>query len=233
METAALVPTSLIDFPRIPSAVLFTPGCNFRCPFCHNPELVLPEKIDELKRIPEEEVFGFLRERQGFLDGVVITGGEPTIHADLVEFIERVRSLGYRVKLDTNGSRPEVLSSLLEEGLVDYLAMDLKAAPSRYSELAGVPIDTDAIKESITLIMELAPDYEFRTTVAPTMTSQDLEVMAKLIDGAESYWLQQFVSPNDKGLVDPAWEGKAALCADTLRGIWDLIKTHVAGGGVR
>lgn len=233
MDIAALLPTSLIDFPHKIVAVLFTAGCNFRCPFCHNPELVLPEETCGIKYILQEDVFAFLRERKGFLDGLVITGGEPTIHPDLAGFIERVKSLGYLIKLDTNGSRPEDLAALLDARLLDYVAMDLKAPPSRYNELAGVSIDMGAIKEAIHLIREKAPDYEFRTTVAPTMRRQDLEKMIALIDGAKSYWLQQFVVPNGKGLVNSIWGRKTALCADTLREIWDSIKAHVTSGGVR
>ena len=233
MEIAALVPTSLIDFPRTPAAVLFTAGCNFCCPFCHNPELVLPEKIDELERISEEEVFDFLRDRKGFLDGIVITGGEPTIDADLAGFVERVKSLGYRVKLDTNGSRPEVLAALLDAGLLDFIAMDLKAPLTRYAEFAGVPVDIDSLKESITLIRDLAPDYEFRTTAAPTLTGRDLEAMTELIDGARSYWLQPFVVPEGKRLVDPAWRTKTALAEEGLRAVWKTIEGDFEGGGVR
>jgi pyruvate formate lyase activating enzyme len=233
MNIAALLPMSLIDFPYEIAAVLFMTGCNFCCPFCHNPELVLPEKAREIKSIPQEDVLSFLQERKKFLDGLVITGGEPTIHPDLAEFIERVKSLDYRVKLDTNGSQPEILAALLDAGLVDYVAMDVKAPPSRYAEFAGVPVDMRTIGRSIQLIRDRAPDYEFRTTVAPTMTKQNLEEVVALIDGAKRYWLQRFVVPNGKGLVEPTWEEKVALDVGILGQIWDSIKTHVAGGGVR
>jgi len=233
MDIAALLPTSLIDFPHTLAAVLFAAGCNFRCPFCHNPELVHPDRVRQIEFIPEKSVLTTLQERQGFLDGIVITGGEPTIHPDLAAFIERVKSLGYRVKLDTNGSRPEVLAALLDAGLLDYVAMDLKAPPSHYSELAGVPVDMGAIKEAIHLVREKAPEYEFRTTVAPTMTRQDVEEMVAFIGGAKSYWLQQFVVPDGKGLVDPAWRTKTALSEKDLRAVWGGIEGSFDGGGVR
>ena len=233
MNIAYLLSTTLIDYPGKVAAVCFTTGCNFRCPFCHNCELVLPEKIETLKLIPENEVLYFLRERRGFLDGLVITGGEPTVQPGLFRFIERVKGLGLLVKLDTNGSWPEVLEELLAAHLLDYIAMDLKGPAARYDEMAGVHVDMAAITRSIRLIIERAPNYEFRTTTAPTMTAKDIKEAVSLIAGAKRYYLQQFVVPPDKDLVDPAWNQKTALPERELRALWERIKGNFAAGGVR
>ncbi len=233
MDIAYLLPTTLIDYPGKVAAVCFTTGCNFRCPFCHNCELVLPERIKKLKLIPKNEVLYFLRERRGFLDGLVITGGEPTVQPDLFRFIEKVKGVGLLVKLDTNGSRPEVLEELFNARLLDYIAMDLKAPAARYDEMAGVHVDMAAITRSIRLIIEQAPDYEFRTTSAPTMTAKDIEEAVSLIAGAKRYFLQQFVVPTGKDLVDPAWNQKTALSEGELRALWERIKGNFTEGGVR
>ncbi len=233
MKIASVSPTTLIDYPDRVAALVYTAGCNYRCPFCHNAELVLPEKIRKLPFISEEEVFKLFKEQQGFLDGVVITGGEPAIQPDLARFIGRAKKLNYLVKLDTNGSRPEVLEQLLEAQLLNYVAMDLKGPPARYDELAGVRVDLDAIEQSIRLIMEQAPDYEFRTTVAPTMTLRDIEATAALVSGAKRYILQRFVAPHEKDLVDPSWRGKVALSEGELHTLWEAIKDNFSEGEVR
>lgn len=233
MKITYLLPTTLIDYPDRVAAMVYTAGCNFRCPFCHNCELVLPEKIRELAFIPENDVIYFLKERQGFLDGLVITGGEPTLQPDLPRFIERVKRLGFLIKLDTNGSRPEVIEELLKARLLDYVAMDLKGSPARYDELAGICVDMAVIERSIRLITDRAPDYEFRTTVAPTMMAEEIEETVSLIAGAKRYTLQRFVIPEGKDLVDPTWNGKAALSETELRAVWKRIKGNFLYGGVR
>ena len=233
MKIGSILPTTLIDYPDRVAALIFTVGCNFRCPFCHNAELVLPEKIRRLSPVSEAEVFDALKERQGFLDGVVVTGGEPTIQPDLARFIEQVKRLGLLVKLDTNGSRPEVLEGLLEARLVDYVAMDLKGPAARYDELAGTQVDLDAVKRSIRLIIDQAVDYEFRTTVAPTMGLEDICNAVLLIPEAKRYILQQFVSPRDKDLVDPAWSGKPVLSEVELQAVRESIKGHVVEARIR
>jgi len=233
MKIAALVPTTLIDYPQRVAALLYTAGCNFRCPFCHNAELVLPEEVERLSLIQENEIVALLTDRQTFLDGLVITGGEPTIQSDLVPFIERVKRLGLLVKLDTNGSRPQVLETLLKAQLLDYVAMDIKAPAGRYAEFTGVAVDMDAIKRSIRLIIEQAPDYEFRTTAAPTLTADDIELAATWIGGTKRYILQGFVLPEGKRLVDISWEAKAALSEQELHTVWERIKSRFGDGGVR
>jgi len=233
MKIAQLLPTTLIEYPGKVAALIYTAGCNFRCPFCHNSELVLPDKVKALHCIPEDDVLYFLRERQGFLDALAITGGEPTLQPDLAEFLARVKGIGYLIKLDTNGSNPGVLARLFDEKLVDYVAMDVKGPEERYSELAGVHVDMNAIKETIRLIIDRAPDYEFRTTVAPTITADEVEETARLIQGAKRYFLQAFVVPEGKEIVDPSWSDLSALSKEELRAVWERIKDRFPEGGVR
>jgi len=233
MRTAHVEPTSLIDYPGRVAAVLFTAGCNFRCPFCHNAELVLPEKVCALRLLNLDEVLAFLAERRGFLDGLVVTGGEPTIQEDLASLLTEVKRLGLLVKLDTNGSRPLVFEDLLERELVDYVALDVKAPFERYPEFAGVEVDLEDIRRSIALVRERAPDYEFRTTVAPGLTSDDLQTMAMLLPGAKRWFLQPFVVPEGKALVDPRWEHRAALSRSELGALWRGLSPRFAGGGTR
>ncbi len=233
MKIAQLLPTTLIEYPGKVSALIYTAGCNFRCPFCHNSELVLPERVRGLALVPEEEVIALLTKRRKFLDALSITGGEPTLQPDLAEFIEQVKGLGYLIKLDTNGSNPAVLARLLAKKLVDYVAMDVKGPEARYSELAGVDVNMDAVKETIRLIIERAPDYEFRTTVAPTITADEVVETTWLIAGAKRYFLQTFVVPEGKEIVDPSWSGRRALSKEELHAVWEKIKERFPDGGVR
>jgi pyruvate formate lyase activating enzyme len=222
--------TTLIDYPGEVAATLFTVGCNFRCPFCHNPELVDPDR--PAARLDEGEIIERLRERVGFLDGVVIGGGEPTIQASLPAFVERLKALGLLVKLDTNGSRPDVLHELLKEQLADYVAMDVKAPLDQYARLTGIGPDVGAIEESIARIIRDAPDYEFRTTVAPTLESMDILRIVKRLAGAKRYFLQAFRVP-ETGLLDPAWEVKQGPSREELDRLWNEIRSSFADGGVR
>ncbi|MEA1971412.1 MAG: anaerobic ribonucleoside-triphosphate reductase activating protein [Thermodesulfobacteriota bacterium] len=183
---------SLIDYPSRICATLFTQGCNFRCPYCHNPELVISSLYGEV--MADDEVFSFLEKRRGKLDAVNITGGEPTLQPDLIEFIERIRSLGYMVKIDTNGSFPEVLRKLIDGKLLDYIAMDVKAPLEKYEEVTGSSIAPENIAESIKLIMDSGIDYEFRTTIVKSLlTGADIEKIGILIGGARCHVLQKFV----------------------------------------
>jgi len=222
--------TTLIDYPGKVAATLFTVGCNFRCPFCHNPELVDPDRLTPA--LDEGEVLDRLRERVGFIDGVVISGGEPTIHPLFPTFVERVKRLGLLVKLDTNGSRPDVLYELLEEQLADYIAMDVKGPLDDYERLTGGFRDLDGIERAIDLIVERAPDYEFRTTVAPTLGREEVLRIADRLSGAGRYVLQAFRVP-EKGLVDPAWETRSGLSKGELDELWNEIRSSFADGGVR
>ena len=183
---------SLIDYPGKICAIVFTQGCNFRCPYCHNPELVKPSLFG--KTIPEEEIFSFLEKRKGKLDAVEITGGEPTLQKDLVDFIRRIKEMGYLVKLDTNGSNPEILLEIINHGLVDYIAMDIKAPLEKYKEVIHSVINPEKIKRSIRTIMSSNIKYEFRTTVVKSQLSkEDIINIGKLIEGAELYILQKFI----------------------------------------
>ncbi len=228
MEIAHLQLPSLVDYPGKVSAVLWTVGCNFRCPFCYNAELVLPELSAVLPRLSVTGVLARLEERAKLLDGVVVSGGEPTLHPDLPALLREVRALGFLVKLDTNGTHPAVLRSLVDEGLVNYVALDVKAPFTRYPEFTGLlfpdhvasePVyDVVArVRESVALVRARAPDYEFRTTVAPGLAPDDLFSIAHEIRGARRYVLQPFFVPDGKRLVDEAWRGRPTLPVDELR----------------
>lgn len=192
MEIHGFQKLTLLDYPEHIAATVFTGGCNFRCPFCHNGDLVLRPQAAPL--ISEEEVQAVLRKRRGMLQGVCITGGEPTLQRDLREFILKVKELGFLIKLDTNGYRPEVLKSLLAEGLLDYVAMDVKAAPANYAAATGIPgIDVSPIQESVELLKACGIPYEFRTTVVKGIHSVDeFEEIGRLLAGSRAYYLQGF-----------------------------------------
>ena len=190
MRLGGLQKLSLIDYPGKLAAVVFTQGCNFRCGYCHNPELVIPQEY--CPAVPEEEVMAFLRSRQEYLEGVVVTGGEPTVQEGLISFLDQLKRLGYLVKLDTNGSRPEVLKQVLSLRLVNYVAMDVKASLIRYDGVTNVPVSTEKIKESIRLILDAGIPHEFRTTVVKTFHSAgDLLEIRSLVEGARQYTLQR------------------------------------------
>ncbi|MBO5734864.1 MAG: anaerobic ribonucleoside-triphosphate reductase activating protein [Clostridia bacterium] len=191
---------TLLDFPGKVACIVFTPGCNFRCPFCHNASLVT--HIDG-ERIEEEEILSYLKKRQGLLDGVVVTGGEPTLQGDLADFLGKVKALGYAVKLDTNGTSPEKLKTLVEKGLVDYVAMDIKNTAAKYPVTAGCGSAVlGKVEESIDFLLADTVDYEFRTTVTAELhTPQDIGDIAKRIKGAKRYFLQNFIDSGD--IVSP------------------------------
>jgi pyruvate formate lyase activating enzyme len=194
MKIAALQKFTLIDYPGKLACTIFVAGCNFLCPFCHNSELVLSENMKSLDLIEDEEVFDFLQERKRFLEGTCITGGEPTIYPDLPDFIRKIKDIGYLVKLDTNGGNPEMLEKLINEGLLDYVAMDIKAPKGRYSEVIGKEINEDLIDRSISLLKNSSIDYEFRTTVVPELlTKKDVLSIVQWIKGAKKYYLQKFL----------------------------------------
>jgi pyruvate formate lyase activating enzyme len=193
MEIGGLQKTTLIDFPGRIAATIFLCGCNFRCPWCYSSELVLPEKIKNQPKITEKEFFEFLKSRKELLDGVVICGGEPTINKDLPEFIKKIKNLGFLVKLDTNGSNPRMLKNLIDKKLVDYIALDIKGPKEKYSQFTGVKIDTKKIQESIDILRGDEIDYEFRSTIVPSLhAKEDVIEMAKWIKGAKRYYLQNF-----------------------------------------
>lgn len=193
MKIGALQKHSLLDYPGKVAAVVYAQGCNMRCPFCSTASLVVPSCFGPT--IPEEKVLNFLERRKGKLEAVVVSGGEPTLQDGLGSFLSAVRSLGYLVKLDTNGTQPERLRELLSQKLVDYVAMDVKAPLSHYDELAGKRVDKDAIKTAIWIIKNSGIDHEFRTTVVPGLhTVRELRQIGDLVHGARRYILQDFVS---------------------------------------
>lgn len=216
MIIGGLQKTSLLDFPEKIAAIVFTMGCNFRCGYCHNPELINGEaKI--------EEVFEFLKTRQGKLDGVVITGGEPCLQKDLPEFIKQVKELGFAVKLDTNGSFPEMLEKVLAD--LDYVAMDIKAPLEKYSQIVNVDVDTSKILKSIEVLKNGGVDYEFRTTVVKSQLSfEDFEKIGQLIQGAPRYYLQRFEASK---ILDKSLENEKTYSTEEFERIIDILKSYV------
>lgn len=190
MQIKGLVKTSIVDYPGKVATVVFVGGCSFRCPYCYNADLVLrPESLPDIE---VGEVLRLMAERQGFVDGVVITGGEPTLQTDL-DFFREVKALGFAVKLDTNGYHPHSLQRLLQEGLLDYVAMDVKGPLEKYSLVAGRRVDTKRIEDSIQLVLSSKIEHGFRTTIVPGMVAvKDVDAIAQSIAGARRYFLQQF-----------------------------------------
>jgi pyruvate formate lyase activating enzyme len=201
MKIGGLQKISFIDYPGRIGAVVFVQGCNFRCPYCHNPELVDPARYGPL--LDEGAVLSFLEKRRGKLDAVTLTGGEPTLQPDLADFLRQIRGMGYLIKLDTNGSHPEVIATLIREKLVDCLAMDIKGPREKYARIARAEVDLAAIDRSIDGITESGLEHEFRTTVVPSqITMDDLLSIAEWLKNARRYVLQSFVPPKT---LDPAF----------------------------
>lgn len=225
--------TTLVDDPGHVAATLFCAGCTFRCPYCHNPELVLPDQVGVLACLPVDEVLRELERRRGFLDSVVVSGGEPTLQQDLPSLLEQLKALGFRVKLDTNGSRPDVLDAVLSNGWVDFVAMDIKAPWDAYSRMTGVPVDREKIVRSVQLLQRRAPAYEFRTTVAPGLGMDDLLRIGEQLDTAKAYWLQAFQRPIGKQLIDPTYSDRPALAREVLDQAWVRLSGRFDRGGVR
>lgn len=191
MIISGIQKTSLIDYPRKICTVLFTRGCNFSCGFCHNPELVIPKKF--ASKIPNKEILSFLESRTRKIDAVTITGGEPTLHKDLPDFIEKIKDMGYSVKLDTNGSNPKMLSNLLRRNLIGYIAMDIKNSPRKYKKTTSSGVSFQKIKRSVEIIKNSSIPYEFRTTVIPTLhDKKSFEDIGKWLKGSKLLILQNF-----------------------------------------
>jgi len=204
MKIGGLQKLTLIDFPSRVACTVFLSGCNFRCPFCYSPELVLPEQIKNNPGISERNFFNFLKERKNLLEGVTICGGEPSCDKKLPDLIKKIKKMGFQVKLDTNGSNPEMLAKLIGKKLVDYVAMDVKAPPGAYEKATGVKTDLDKIKKSIDIIKNSDVDYEFRSTIVPGIhTRDDIIEMAKWISGAKRYYLQSFLPEKT---IDPEFK---------------------------
>lgn len=222
MQISGIQKLTLLDYPGKLACTIFTDGCNFRCPFCHNAPLVLPDR--EKQRMDESEVLELLKKRRGILEGVAVTGGEPTLQADLEDFLAKVKELGYKIKLDTNGTRPEVLRRMIENGLVDRVAMDIKNAPEEYDAACGVAVDITAVEKSKELLLQGAVEYEFRTTVVKGIhTKESLLSAARWISGAKEYYLQQFKDSGD--LVLP--NGLSAFDENEMHDLCEAVREIV------
>ncbi len=230
MRLGGLQKLTLLDYPGKVAGTVFTIGCNFSCPFCHNPELVRPTLLAKDDPVSEESFFDFLRQRQDALEGICVTGGEPTLHSDLPEFLKKIKRLGFLVKLDTNGTRPEILRKLLKAGTVDYVAMDIKGPLSKYAEIGGRPVDLAAIQESAALVKKF-PDYEFRTTVLPRLHKEaDLLSIAKWLKGSKKYFLQQF---RPEKTLDPSYSKEKYYSHEELLGFQVKLRPYFGFCGVR
>ena len=229
MQIHGFAKLTLLDYPGRIAATVFTGGCNFRCPFCHNAVLVLDPNAQPL--IPEDEVLRELESRKNKLEGVCITGGEPTLNRDLPEFIEKVRALGLLVKLDSNGTAPDMIADLIDRGLVDYIAMDIKSSPEGYSKAVGLKdMSMDNIFRSVDLIMQSGIDYEFRTTVVDGIhTADDFKKTGIWIKGAKAYYLQQYKDSGD--LIAP--RGLASPSKETLEKYREILLPYVPNTSIR
>lgn len=218
---AGLQKTTFIDFPEKIACIVFTQGCNFRCGYCHNPELFENKE----PTLSVSAFFEFLNKRKGKLDGVVITGGEPTLQKDLKEFIKQIKDLGFAVKLDTNGTNPEILKKLISENLLDYVAMDIKAPLEKYKNIVNVDFDTKKIKNSIDFIMSCGIDYEFRTTVLKSQLSlEDFEEIGNLIKRAKKYYLQEFIPSK---ILDNSLINEKSYTHDEFKKICLILQKYV------
>lgn len=229
MQIGGLQKLSLIDYPGKIACIIFLFGCSFRCGFCHNPSLVIPEK--EVKKIFKEEVLEFLEKRKKYLDGVCITGGEPLINKELPAFIEEIKKIGYAVKIDTNGTNPLMLKELIERKLVDYIAMDIKADKENYDMITNTEVDTEDIEESIKLAMGSGLPYEFRTTCVPghhtkkVIENIGLWLMNLTGNKPKKYVLQRFI-PRDNGLIDERFSKIAATTDEELNELKEIARRY-------
>ncbi len=230
MFLAGMQKLSLLDYPGLVACTLFTAGCNLRCPWCQNSGLVLPEQFPE-KELDPEEVLIFLTKRQGVLDGICITGGEPLMQRELPDFLKRVKDLGYRIKLDTNGSFPEQLRNVVERGLVDYVAMDIKNGPSRYAETTGVQgMTAERFVEAKDYLLSGEVDFEFRTTVVKGLHSEaSLLEAAEWIRGTKAWYLQQF---RDSGALIHA-DGLSAFSEEEMKNLLSSVQTVIPVAALR
>ncbi|PRX35526.1 pyruvate formate lyase activating enzyme [Orenia metallireducens] len=229
MKIAGLQRTSLIDYPEHIATVVFTQGCNYKCPYCHNASLIA-NSSERSSYLSLEDLWNFIEKRKKLIDGISITGGEPTLQPGLIDFIKEIKATGLKVKLDTNGSNPDILAELLAANLLDYIAMDIKSSLQSYSAVVG-ECNLDKVKKSIELIKSSKIDYEFRTTVVPTLhTEQDFKDIGELIAGAERYYIQNFrpINTLDKGL-----EELSSFPPDKLNKFKEIVSPYVVKVGIR
>lgn len=223
MEFGGLEKFTLIDYPGKVACMVYTIGCNFRCPYCHNPELV-DETVENT--ISEGYILYFLSQRVGILDGIVITGGEPTMHGQkLFDFILKVKNLGFKVKLDSNGTDPEFLARVIDNNLVDYIAMDIKSPLSKYSQTVARAVNINSIRKSIEILIKSGIDYEFRTTIVKSLIDiEDFEEIGKEIKGAKKYFLQKFIPTK---ILNPQFRRKVSYSDDEMREIQKMMSKYV------
>ncbi len=226
---AGMQKLTLLDYPGKVACTVFTAGCDLRCPFCHNASLALPERPRDSMELGE--VLAFLKKRLGILDGVAVTGGEPLMHPGITDVLREIKALGYSVKLDTNGTFPERLREVVEAGLADRVAMDIKAAPENYGKLVGIPdFDISKVRESAAYLMNCGVDYEFRTTAVKGLhTAADFEGIARWIAGAKEYYIQEFKDSGD--LI--AGEGLEGFTAEEMDALADIVRPLVPGVKIR
>jgi len=239
MIIGGLEKISLIDFPGCVSAVVFTKSCNFRCHFCYNPMLVLTSGEGEIENkekdpslISEEDLFLFLESRAGKIEGIVISGGEPTLQPDLKDFIIKLKKMNFKIKLDTNGTNPEVVEDLINNKLIDYVAMDVKGPMNKYEEIVATQVDLNKVKKTIKLLMKNKVPYEFRTTLVPGLhVLDDVLLMAKEIRGAKKWFLQKFKS--DTNLVNNNFRNKEAFFTSDIKKVIEKAKKYVPNCQIR
>ena len=222
MILGGLQKTTLIDYPGKIACTVFTIGCNFRCPFCYSSELVLPEKIKEQPEVLEKEFFDFLEQRRGMLEGVVLCGGEPTIHKDIIDFVRKIKKLKFAIKLDSNGSNPKMLENLIGKKLIDYVAMDIKSPKKKYDFFSGAKLLKN-VEQSVKILKQGKVKYEFRTTVAPGLEARDLLEIGNWIGGKNvNYFLQEFNS--QKPVIDSKILKLPCLKEQELQQIIEILK---------
>ncbi|MCG2696081.1 MAG: anaerobic ribonucleoside-triphosphate reductase activating protein [Candidatus Portnoybacteria bacterium] len=231
MKIGGLQKLTLVDYPGKVAATVFLIGCNFRCPFCQNYELVSPDVESGSDSILESDFFNFLDSKIGLIDGICITGGEPTINADLIDFIKKIKVKGFLVKLDSNGSNPEVLSEIINEKLVDFIAMDIKTSLDRYEKAINVKIDLNKIKKSVELIKTSGIDYEFRTTIVPGLVEKDdIEKIGQWLKGVKKFALQQF---QNKKVLDKEFEKIQPYPDETLKEFKKILEKYIEKAELR
>ncbi len=227
MKIHGLMKMTILDFPGKVACTVFLGGCDMRCPFCHNSELLDPEAPAEMD---ENDLLAFLRKRQGLLDGVVFTGGEPLLRRDLPDLMRKIREMGFLIKLDTNGNHPDRLIEIVEEGLVDYVAMDIKNSPEKYGETIGIPgFDITKVRKSVGFLLQGKVPYEFRTTIVRQFHDEEsMRGIAEWIDGADRYYLQEFV---DRETVK--YSGLQACSKEQMETFLEIVKTRVKEAELR
>lgn len=231
MHIEAYQKLTLLDFPGRTAATIFTHGCNFRCPFCHNAGLVVRPSVT---RVEESELLSFLEKRKKLLDGVCITGGEPLLQKDIADFIRKVRDIGYAVKLDTNGAFPDKLCELIDEGLLDFVAMDIKNSPEKYAATAGIPQDIVVqVQKSVDLLLQNRVEFEFRTTVTGNLhTVEDMTRIGEWIQGAKRYYLQPFKDSGD--IVAGSAAAADFTCSEAhAKALLEAVKPFVPDAAIR